>query len=283
MVGASVLAACGDEQDGAEVPDGIRVAAFDFAESELLAELYAQALEANGVPVDRLGVVGPREVVAPALQMGEIDVVPEYVGTAADHYGADGQDLASLRAAVEPLGLEVLDPAEARDENVFVVTLQTADLYDLVRVSDLADVAPAARFGGPVECPERPLCLLGLRDTYGLEFAEFVPQLSLTLTADALRRDEIDVGLMFSTSAALDEDEFVVLEDDRGLQPAENVVPLVRRSALDRWAPGVRVALDEVSAALTTAELRALNRRVGEGEAVARVAATWLESASVGD
>jgi osmoprotectant transport system substrate-binding protein len=282
VVGVASLAACGgDDDDTDAAPEGIRVAAFDFAESELLAEIYAQALEAHGLPVDRLGSIGPREIVAPALQAAEIDVVPEYLGTAADHYGADGQDLASLRAAVEPLGLAALEPADAVDVNVFVVTAETARAEDLVRLSDLTDFAPTARFGGPVECPERPLCLLGLRDTYGLEFAEFVPQSSLVLTAAALRRGEIDVGVLFSSSAALDEDDFVVLVDDRGLQPAENVVPLVRRVVLEDPGPAVGDALDEVSAALTTDELRALNRRVERGEPLEDVAASWLAGASV--
>lgn len=282
IVGVTSLAACGgDDDDGGDVPEGIRVAAFDFAESELLAEIYAQSLESHGLVVDRLGAIGPREIVAPALQAGEIDVVPEYLGTAADHYGADGQDLASLRTAVEALGLEALEPAEAADVNVFVVTAETARAEGLARLSDLTGFAPTARFGGPVECPERPLCLLGLRDTYGLEFAEFVPQGSLVLTADALRRGEIDVGLMFSTSASLDEEDFVVLVDDRGLQPAENVVPLVRSVVLEDPGLAVGDALDEVSAALTTDDLRALNRRVERGEPLEDVAASWLAGASI--
>jgi len=257
-------------------PDALRIAAFDFAESELLAELYSQALEAHEVPVDRFGVVGPREIVAPALQLDRIDLVPEYVGTAAAHYGAEEQDLDALRAVLAPAGLVALEPADAQDVNAFVVTETTADRHGLVRLSDLADFASTARFGGPVECPERPLCLLGLRDTYGASFAEFVPQRSLRLTADALTRGEIDVGLLFSTSAALAEGPFVVLEDDRGLQPAENVVPIIRRPALERWGPEVRAALDGLSATLTTAELRTLNRRVEDGEPIEQVAASWL-------
>jgi osmoprotectant transport system substrate-binding protein len=276
MLGLVPLAGCGGDENADDGPDGVRIAAFDFAESELLAEIYAQSIEARGVPVDRLGAIGPREIVAPALRMGEIDVVPEYVGTAAGHYGADGRDLASLRAAVEGFGLEALEPADAVDSNVFVVTAETARAQDLVRVSDLDEFAPTARFGGPVECPERPLCLLGLRDVYGLEFAEFVPQNSLVLTADALRRGEIDVGLLFSTSAALDEDEFVVLVDDKALQPPENVVPLVRADVLRERGSVVPAALDEVSASLTTTDLRNLNQRVEGGEAIQDVAASWL-------
>jgi osmoprotectant transport system substrate-binding protein len=143
-------------------------------------------------------------------------------------------------------------------------------------VSDLADMASTAVFGGPVECPERPLCLLGLRETYGLEFAEFVPQRSLAATAEALRRGEIDVGLMFSTAAELAADEFVSLRDDRMLQPPENVVPIVRSAALDQWGTAVPEALEQLSLQLTTAQLRLLNRAVADGRPSAAVAADWL-------
>jgi osmoprotectant transport system substrate-binding protein len=283
---AALLGAGCDGDDGTAgdaEPQRLRIAAFDFAESELLAELYAQAVEARGIPVDRLGVVGPREIVAPALQLDQIDLVPEYVGTAAAHFGADEQDVEGLRAALEPLGLTALEPAAAEDVNVVVVTESTAERHGLARLSDLADLAPSARFGGPVECPERPLCLLGLRNTYGLTFAEFVPQRGLDVTAEALRRGEIDVGLMFSTAAALTDGSFVVLADDRGLQPPENVVPVARDAAVERWGPELRRALDELSAALTTEDLRMLNGRVERGEPASAVAASWLADAALAD
>lgn len=279
----SVLVACGSgsSTSGVSEPEGLRVAAFDFAESELLAELYAQAIEGRGIPVDRLGAVGPREIVAPALQLGHVDLVVEYVGTAARHHGASGGGIADLRDAIAPSGLLALEPSSARDTNVLVVTWRTADAHDLSRVSDLAPLAPDLRFGGPVECPERPLCLRGLDDVYGIRFGEFVPQLSLQTTAAALERDEIDVGLLFSTSAVLVDGPFVVLEDDRGLQPADDVVPVVRADALERWGPEVRAASDAVSAQLSTGDLRALNRRVEEGDPVPEVAADWLADRSL--
>lgn len=274
-----LVAACGGDEEDVTPTDAIRVGAFDFAESELLAELYAQALESREVPVERFGTVGPREIVAPALQLDQLDLVPEYLGTAASHYGAEEPTLAALGEALAPSDLVALDPAPAEDVNVFVVTEETAAQHGLERLSDLEDFAPTARFGGPVECPERPLCLPGLQDTYGAVFAEFVPQRSLDRTADALLRREIEIGLLFSTSAALTDGPFVVLEDDRALQPPENVVPVVRSAAVERWAP-VGAALDELSARLTTEELRAMNRRVEDGEPVGQVAATWLGDGS---
>ena len=274
-----VAAACGGSDPDSTGPvdaDRVRIASFDFAESQLLAELYAQVLEGADIPVVRLGAVGPREVVAPALEGNVVDLVPEYLGTASGHFDAATTDLAGLTAALEPRGLIALTPASAEDVNVFVVTRAFADQHVLTQLSDLASVASAAVFGGPVECPERPLCLPGLADTYGLMFSEFIPQRSLELTAEALRRGEIDVGLMFSTSAVLEPNEFVALLDDRELQPPENVVPLVRAEAIERWGATLPDSLDGISPLLTTEALREMNRRVDDGEPVTAVAGSWL-------
>jgi osmoprotectant transport system substrate-binding protein len=270
------LAACGVEPTAPVVDDGMRIASFDFAESELLAELYAVVLEEADVPVVRLGPIGPREVVAPALESGVVDLVPEYVGTASAYFGAASTNVAALRDAVEPRGLVVLEPASAENVNVVVITNTLAETRGYSRLSDLVDMAPTAVFGGPVECPERPLCLPGLENTYGLTFAEFVPQRSLAVTAEALRRGEIDVGVMFSTAAELSPDEFFPLRDDRFLQPPENIVPIVRSAALERWGSPVADALEALARRLTTAELQTLNRLVADDAPEAAVADEWL-------
>ena len=260
----------------------MRVASFDFAESHLLAEMYAQVIESAGVPVVRLGPVGPREIIAPAMELDLIDLVPEYLGTALQYAGAldsnpDAESaLAELNDRLARRDLVALQASPAQDKNVFVVTIETADRDGLVTISDLSPVAAGQRFGGPAECPDRPLCLVGLRDVYGLQFAEFVRQRSLALTAEALRRGEIDVGLMFSTASQLEAGDIVELVDDRRMQPAENVVPVVRKQALNRWGPGVATALDAVSSRLTTADLRLLNLQVANGDPVERVARNWL-------
>lgn len=276
----SVVVACAGAPDraGPSASDGVRIASFDFDESRVLAELYAQSIEAAGVPVVRLGPVGPREVVAPALEQGLIDLVPEYLGTAANHFGADRADRAGLVAALRPRHLAALREAPAQDVNVLVVGWETAAERDLTTITDLATVAGTLRIGGPVECAERPLCLVGLRDVYGAEFAEFVPQRSLAVTAEALARGEIDVGVMFSTAPEVTAGPFLVLADDRHLQPTDNVVPVVRTAALARWGHAVADALDRVSAVLTTDVLRALNRRVAEGASPRTAVAGWLDS-----
>jgi osmoprotectant transport system substrate-binding protein len=258
------------------------VASFDFAESALLAEMYAQLVESTGVPVIRLGPVGPREIIAPAMELGRIDLVPEYLGTALQYEGvtdpnADtGSSLTQLDDLLARRGLTTLAVARAQDTNTIVVARDTADRDDLATISDLAPLAARMRFGGPVECPDRPLCLAGLEEVYGLRFAEFVPQRSLIFTAEALRRGEIEVGLMFSTAPELESADLVELVDDLGMQPAENLVPVVRVEALQRWGPDPAVAIDAMSQELTTADLRRLNRQVSDGDAVEEVVRGWL-------
>lgn len=283
---ASVLvsgcAGSGDDTSTSTADDGVRVGSFDFGESIVLAELYAQALEAGGIPVVRLGAVGPREITFPALELDLIDVVPEYLGTARQRVGAPTPDadtdeaLTDLEARLAPRGLTVLDAAPAEDKNVIVMLSTTADQLGVTSISELEPFAGERTFGGPPECPDRPLCLVGLRETYGLEFAGFVAQRSQRFAAEALQRGEIDVALMFSTDPAVATPGLVILEDDRRLQPAENVVPVVRRSALERWGPQVASALDELSAVLTTGELQSLNARLAAAEPVDEIAADWL-------
>lgn len=281
------VAGCADAADTVpsglddDVDDRLRVAGFDFAESELLAELYAQAAENAEVPVVRLGAVGPREIVFPAMRNDQIDLVPEYVGSALRFVGVDDpprdplEATATLGAEVASFELVVLAASPAVDTNVFVVTSAVADQLGLETVSDLAS-AGFRRFGGPAECPDRPLCLAGLADIYGVSFEEFVSQPSLAFTGEALRRGEIDVGLMFSTSPELDATDLVALVDDRNLQPPDNVVPMLRRPAQIQWGDQLETALDEVSGALTTGDLRRMNADVAAGSSVEQVARDWL-------
>jgi osmoprotectant transport system substrate-binding protein len=167
--------------------------------------------------------------------------------------------------------------------NVFVVTETTARRHQLTTLSDLADVAAGFKLGGPVECPDRPYCLAGLEAAYGLSFAEFVPNRSLAITAEALIREEVDVGVMFSTAAELTSGPFVVLADDRRLQPAENVVPVVRDAVIDRWGPRLTDTLDGLSRLLTTEQLQAMNRRIRDDESIEAVAASWLREVGIVD
>ena len=266
--------------------DGIVVASFDFAESRLLAEIYAQALEGQGYPVVRQLDLGPRELVMPALRQGFVDVVPEYAGSALDATtsGTDRRDaapgaptdaVAELRAAVRSSGLEVLEASPASNQNELVVTDDTAERQQLTSITDLVPVASMLTIGGPPECPTRRRCLIGLAEVYDLRFDSFIPLGGEDLVRRALEDGVIDVGVMFSTDATLaDPAGFVVLADDLGLQPEDHVVPLVRPAAID---PRAVATLDAVSASLSTENLRFLNWRLANaGTDVAFEARGWL-------
>jgi osmoprotectant transport system substrate-binding protein len=264
----------------------ITVGSFDFPESELLAYLYAGALSARGYPVRVLPDLGSRELVEPALMTGLVQLVPEYTGSALEfvslgrvHATASVATTArNLERWMGARGLIVARPAPAQDANAIVVTAATAARYRLRTVSDLTAAAPALVFGGPPECPERPYCLQGLRRVYGVRFRAFVGlDTGGTLTRQALEGGEISAALLFTTDTTIRGRHLVVLADNRGLQPAENVVPVLRRATAERYGTGLVAALNAVSARLSTATLMALDAQVElEGLGPSVVAERWL-------
>jgi osmoprotectant transport system substrate-binding protein len=267
-------------------PDAITVAAFSFTESDILAELYSQALRAKGYPTGPVVQGGPRELVQPALAEGLIDLVPEYAGSALSFLtlGAVGGSANvtdthdALTLVVEPLNIVALEPAPAQDSNAIVVAQATADRFGLRDISDLTSVGARLVLGGPPECAQRRLCLAGLESVYGIEFREFIPlDTGGPLTLQALRSGSIDVALLFTTDPAIVSEGLVVLTDDRGLQPAENVTPLVRRQVLSTHGDGVVKTLDAVSALLTTSDLSEMVGEVVGGRTTREVAASWLQ------
>ena len=165
------------EANGSDGLAGVKVivGSANFSEQEIVANMYALILQNNSADVTTKFKLGSREVVAPALENGDIDVYPEYVGTYLTFLGGTpssdlDKTVADLRAAAEPKGITVLDPSPAEDVNALVVTKATADKYSLVNISDLTTVPDQLTMGGPPECPERPFCILGFEQTYGLTF-----------------------------------------------------------------------------------------------------------------
>ena len=223
---------------------------FDFAESRLLAEIYAQALESTGLDVVRAFGLGPREFVAPALAQGLVELVPEYSGTALQFLSLDAEPPpadpqathAALRRVANARGITVLASGSGPDANTFVVTRETAERRRLRRISDLAGVDAELTFGGPPECPTRPAVPGGPRGRLRLGVqgvrearhgrAGHPPGARATVT--------IDVALLFTTDPAIGGRDLVELEDDRDLQPAENVTPLVRDEVVERWGDDPR-------------------------------------------
>ena len=230
----------------------IRLASFDFPESETLGELYGQALRQHGYPVEQVVQLGAREVVAPALEQGKVDMVPEYQGSALNFLN-DRDRVATadpvltharLEQAFAPRGVSVLAYAPAQDRNGFAVN------GDLAR-------------------------------GHKLEFARFKPMPTRDVTAAELNSGEIDVGMLDTTNPHLIGNDLVLLEDDQRLQPAENVVPVIRREILDLYGPALVSLVNSVSAQLTTTELTRLNRQVLEGQPAADAASVWLRAHAI--
>lgn len=283
-----VLAGCGD--DAGQAPGEaatVRFASYDFAENQILVEVYAEAARRRGLPVSVQHGIGTREVVSPALQQGVVDVVVDYLGTALAFARpgfarppVDPDEMhAVLRRTMGGRGVDVLEPAAAEDQNGFVVTDAFAAEQGVDALSDLVPLAPDLAFGGPPECPDRPFCLLGLQRVYGLRFRSVLSMPTRGATLEALLSRQIDVGMLETTDARLAVAPVTLLVDDRALQPHEFVVPMVRADLAEGWRAPLRRALEETSARLTTGDLVELNRAVElDGLTPAQAAASWWDA-----
>lgn len=291
LVGAVALlaAACSDSAStsaGGDVPDGptITIGAQDFGESAILAEVYGQALQAAGYPVEQQALGGFRDVVYTSFDSGDINFTAEYAASALEFLnGGKGEASAdakatadALRTALEAKKLVALDAAPAQDSNSFVVTPDTATAKKLEAISDLTD---DLRLGGPADCPENASCLPGLEKVYGLDLsAGFTPlDGGGPLTVAALEGGEIDVAILFSTNGTIADKGWVVLKDDKGLINADNIIPVTSTAVADAYGDDFSALVNKVSAAMTTEELAELNRQVDIDLAdPSKVAADWL-------
>jgi osmoprotectant transport system substrate-binding protein len=283
-----VLAACTDTP--APPPErasaAIDVATFDFPESMLLGEIYSQALESAGFAVERHIGLGSRELVMPAMAQQFVDFVPEYVGTALQFVSLGAQapsadESATRRAleqSLEDRGWTLLASARGQNQNGIVVTDDLAQRFDLGSISDLREVDQELTFGGPPECPERAFCLGGLETVYGLNFGDFLATDSGgPITRSALLAGEVDVALLFTTDPAIERYDLVLLDDDRQLQPAENVTPVVQMELIEQHGPELTSTIDNVTANLSTAELRRLNGLIeADASNLHEIASQWL-------
>ena len=280
---ALVAAACGSGEDSDTEGPTIVVGSTNFGEQEILGEIFAQALENAGYPVETKFQLGARDVVNPALKDGQIDLMVEYTGTLLNFEGgtpttdseATHADLVDVLAGQ---GITVLDYAPAQDKNGFVVTAETASQYGFEKVSDLAAENGNLVLGASPECPERDFCLLGLESVYGLDFKSFQPlDVGGPLTVAALDGGEIDVGLLFTSDGVIAAKGYVLLEDDKSLQKADNIVPVMRTETLDQYDNALSDLLNDVASKITTAELSELNKRFGlDAEDADTLAKEWL-------
>ena len=292
-VGLLGLAACSsDSGSSGGSGDEIVIATTNFSETNILANMYQQALEANGVNAS-IKELTTREVIEPALSTGEVQLTPEYLGSLTEFLnkkinGPDAEQIASgdvdaTFAAAQPLAeqenITLLTPSPAQDQNAFAVTADFAQengLQTLTQLGEYSQGSPVS-LGGPPECPERPFCQPGLEETYGVDVASFLPlDAGGPLTIQAMNQGKIEVGLVFSSSGSVASNGLVVLEDDKGLQTAENITPAMYTPAV---TDTITEVLNKVSAALTTAELQQLNEAVDvDRKDPATVAKEFLES-----
>ncbi|HXV92611.1 MAG TPA: ABC transporter substrate-binding protein [Pseudonocardia sp.] len=278
-VAALTLAACG----GGEDPSGetIIVGSANFTENQILAEIYAQALEAEGVTVERRLNIGSRETYFPGLEDGSIDLIPDYTGVLlqfvnpeATETGSD-EVYAALPGAL-PEGLVVLDKAEAENKDAVVVTRETADRLGVTSIADLAPNCGELVFGGPPEFQERPDGIPGIAETYGCTFASYLPlDAGGPLTVAALRDGDVQAANLFTTDPAIEANDFVVLEDPQNNFAAQNVVPLINEA---KASDVVREKLNAVQARLTTESLIEINTEAASDTRppVDVVAKDWL-------
>jgi osmoprotectant transport system substrate-binding protein len=287
----TVLSGCTDSDAGptrspSTGGDGVIVVGVSgaFAENQIVAEMYAQVLEHAGYSVERKLDLRSREVSQNALEAGYIDVKPEYLSSLLlfldpkAEASADAGDVARQTAQLlRSTGLTLLTPSAAVDTNQFVATGETAERFDLTTMSSLAPVAGQLTFGGSPECPQRPFCLPGLHETYGILFDDFTPlDAGGPLTVEALRSDAVQIGLLFSTDPRIEQNGFVPLVDDRHLQDAENITPVIRSEKL---SDEVRSLLDAVSDRLSTEKMTELvGQVVIDGRSVAGVATGFLNA-----
>jgi osmoprotectant transport system substrate-binding protein len=264
----------------------VRIGSAGFYESQLMAEIYAQALEDAGYTVERTLAIGTREQTWPAISSGEIDMMPEYIGSLTfflegEASGDSDETFQTLQGLLEEQGVSILEYTPGQDQNAFVVRQETADEHGLETMSDLAEVATELTWGLPPECETNPLCAGALEDEYGIPFGELeIEPLAAcdAPIATALNEGSVDVAELCSTQPDIERFNFVRLEDDKKTQPAENIAPIVRTEFLDAVPDDFAEILNRVSAEMTTEDLTSLGVQVAvDQEAVEDVARQWLE------
>ncbi|MGQ9347380.1 ABC transporter substrate-binding protein [Mycolicibacterium gilvum] len=276
---AVLLAACGSSNPlgGGEISGDlktIKVGSADFTESKIIAEIYAQALEANDFTITRQFGIGSRETYIPAVQDHSIDLIPEYTGNLLQYFDADStattpdEVLLALFKAL-PGDLSILYPSPAEDKDTLAVTEETAQRWNLTSIADLAARSPEVKVGAPSEFQTRYTGLVGLKEKYGLDIAPAnfvaISDGGGPATVQALSSGAITAANIFSTSPAIEQSRLVVLDDPENVFLAANVVPLV---ASQKMSAELKTVLDAVSAKLTTEALIELNTSVEGNQGV---------------
>ena len=257
-----------------------------FSENEIVAEIYAQALENAGYSVERKFNIGSREVYIPAIESGEVSLLPEYTGgllqyfdtkttlkTSADIYGA-------LPALLEPSGLAVLDQSTASDEDSYNVTKAFSEANNVTSLSDLSALKIPLTVGGNSELETRPYGPAGLLSVHGVTVSfTSIEDYGGPLTVKALNDGAVQIADLYTSDPAIAKNGFVTLSDPEGLMVANNVVALINKASFPNEAKGV---INSVNAKLTTAGLVQINTESAAGDSPATIAAKWLKANQVG-
>ncbi len=264
----------------------IRIGSDNFYELALMAEIYGQVLEKAGYEVERKLNIGSRQQRIETMDAGEIDLVPEYVGSGLGFYDktkitGDGEaNATALQDVLTPKGITVLGITPGEDTNAFVVRKDTSDSLGLTKMSQLKDVQDQLKWGLPADCDTNPLCSGALKD-YGINYPpkqrEALGACDVPM-ATALDGKAIDLAELCSTQPAISQFGFVTLEDDLDTQPAENIAPIVRDDYLAKVdAASFKALLDAASAKMTTDELTRLGVLVAvDQKDIEDVAKDWL-------
>lgn len=263
----------------ADAGQKVIIGSADFPENQLLATIYAGALEAQNIPVEKKLNIGSREVYIPALLDGSINVIPEYSGALLSYLDANNSahssdEVATALAAKLPAKVKMLNTAVAQNSDVIAVTKKTADKYQLKTIEDLKPHAAELILGGPAEWKTRHEGVPGLKEVYGLNFKSFkVLDVAGPLTLTALKNNQIQAADLTSTTPEIQKDHLVALGDPKNLFAAQNIVPIVATTTLN---PTIENTLNKVSAQLTTADLIAMNGQLAEFASIDDVAHQWL-------
>jgi osmoprotectant transport system substrate-binding protein len=276
VIALLVIAACSDDKTtttasassgGATSKPKVTIGAQDFGESKILAEIYKQGLAAKGFTTDIQTLGGFRDLEVKAFDGGTINFAPEYAASMLEFLnGKKGEATSDVAATVNKLatqleskGLAAFTATDAVDTNALVMTKAKSDSLGIKTLSDLAAKGASLKLGGPADCETNPFCIPGLKRVYNLDLSANFQALETSAVADALDAGAIDVALLFSTDGRIAAKNYVLLQDDKKLLAADNVIPVAKKDVASNSE--LATAVNNISKKITTDELIKLNKR----------------------
>lgn len=279
-------AACGDDDSGTASTGGdpasgtstpsspvegpaIKIGAQDFGESKILGEVYKQALQAKGYDAELVEIGGFRDILLDAYDAGDVNFSAEYAASMLEFLnenkgeatGDATETVGLLQTELDAKNLTALEPAPAVDTNAFVITDETATDLGYAKLSDLPADGAGLKLGAPADCETNPFCIPGLDRVYGVDLSGGFTPLDAGLVADSLGNDAVNIGVLFSTSARIADEGWVLLEDDMNMLAADNITPVVSDEVAEAYGADMVDLVNSISAGLDTETLTAMNKR----------------------